>query len=90
MKNAQIKFFKDENEKLRKTLRDCNADPKTKNKHGRKSLVEYKPKKTKHPKLGGYTVTSTEPKPLPKRTQQDIAQFFKKLYPKNPDVKLQN
>ena len=59
--NAQIKFFKDENEKLRKTLRDCNADPETKNKHGRKSLVEYEPKKTKHPKLGGYTVTSTEP-----------------------------
>ena len=75
---------------MRKTLRDCDADPENKNKHGRKSLVEYEPKKTKHPKLGGYTVTSTEPKPLPKTTQLDIAQFVKKLYPKNPEVKRHN
>ena len=60
-KNAKIKFFKDEIDILRKNLRECDADPETKNKHSRKSLVEYKPKKTKHPKLGNYTVTSTEP-----------------------------
>ena len=71
-------------------MRECNADPENKNKHSRKSLVEYKPKKTKHPKLGNFTVTSTEPKPLPKTTQQGIAQFVKKLYPKYPEVKPHN
>ena len=53
-------------------MRDCDADLVTKNKHSLKNLNEYKPKKTKHPKLGNYTVTSTKPKPVKKTKQLSL------------------
>ena len=43
----EIKKHEDEIDKLRLTVRDCAANLQTKNKHGRKNLIEYKPKKMK-------------------------------------------
>ena len=41
--NKMIKWYRDEIEKLRKTLRDCDANLNIKNRYGRKNLVDYKP-----------------------------------------------
>ena len=43
----KLRKYKDENEKLRETVRACDAELITKCKHGRKNLSEYVPPKTK-------------------------------------------
>ena len=49
-----LRTCEDENEKLRLTIRDCDADVKLKTKYGRMVKGYIPPKKTKHPKLGSY------------------------------------
>ena len=43
----KLRHYIDENEKLRETVRSCDANLQTKCKHGRKNLSEYVPPKMK-------------------------------------------
>ena len=74
-----IAYYVPENVKLRKTIRDCDAEIKVKNNHGRQEMTKRKPTKMKQTKISSHKFTYTTTQIVKQSTQLSLDQMINKV-----------